>query len=234
MKKEQDALLAWWKSLDYLYKFMPKENTYCGCEYRIPIMYCTDTGEPIVLIKNKTGKIKFGVFHPEYLTLLVLLLLLSGCKIENANRENSIHPEILNKEKAVVIQPDSVGHVETNLSAQPNAIHVEPINVPISVPISGIINKDAFHVEPISISGKIDTGAVQIPISFVVPEGAIKINFSISEGAISIRGAEAGAVNTQIEVPVWSYIIMGILGAGWLVTKMRRHPEIKSVRDILF
>jgi len=166
------------------------------------------------------------------LRYLVFLLLLSGCKIEN--RENSIHPEILNKEKSIVVDisplPDSVGHIETNISVQPNAIHVEPINIPIS----GTINKDAFHVEPISISGKIDTGAVQIPVNFVVPEGAVKINFTISEGAISIRGAEAGAVITQIEVPVWSYVIMGILGIGWLITKLRRHPEVKSVRDIFF
>jgi len=175
------------------------------------------------------------------LVIIPFLLLLSGCKIssEIANKSDAVHLEVANKPDSVRVEPNSVGHVEPGaVVVEKQAVHVEKDAIHVEKGAFGHVEPGAFKVEPgaISVQGTmqqgaiqlpmtVQTGAVQMPLTTNVNEGAMKLNVSlnIAEGAIVVKGAEAGAIQTMIETPWWAYVIMGVLGIGWLITKFRKH-----------
>lgn len=182
---------------------------------------------------------------------IILLAFLTSCKIQTEVRENAIHPEIANKENAI-----QIANKEKAVNVEPNAIHFEEHAVGHiesgavkvdegAIKLQGTIESGAFQ-------GKIEAGAVQLPVN--VQEGAIKmpmtlnvdkeaikvdLQLKIEPGAIVISGVEKGGIQTQFMTPWWAWVIMGVLGLGWLITKFRRNTrsrEIteKSIWDVLF
>jgi hypothetical protein len=202
-----------------------------------------------------------------YLKIVIALAamsLLAGCKIrsEVANKENAIHTEVANKENAVGhVEPGAVVVEKDAVLVEKEAVHVEPDAIHVEKDAFGHVEPGAVKVEPgaVSIQGTMQTGAVQLPMTVQtgavqmplttnVNDGAVKFNLElkVAEGAIVIKGAEAGAIQTRIETPWWAYIIMTVMGIGWLVTKFRKqrisskslgqpHPSQEgSFWDVLF
>jgi len=203
---------------------------------------------------------------------IILLVLLSGCelmhtelredaiKVGTLEKENAIHTEVANKENAIHVEKEAV-HIEPGVISK-DAVHVEPGAVSVEKDAVHVekdaihVEKDSFgHIEPgavrvepgaVSFQGTVQEGAVQIPLN--VNEGAVKLTLNVAEGAIVIRGVEQGAIQTQIQTPWWAWIIMGILGLGWIITKIRgqvtknreldkaprRHGFWATVCDIFF
>ena len=192
---------------------------------------------------------------------IMLLITLTGCKIQTEIRENAIHTELANKEGAVQVKEGAVqfkdgavqvANKENAVHVERESIHVEKDAMHVEDGAIGHFEKDAVHVEPgaLSIQGTVQpgavhapmtvqTGAIQMPLTTNVADGAVKLNleFKIEPGAIVVRGVEQGAV--QIETPWWAYVIMAVLGIGWMITKFRRHTSRsrgveKSFWDIPF
>jgi len=180
--------------------------------------------------------------------ILFLLVLISGCSIQTRVAENadSIHPEIANKENAVQIaNKENAVHVEKEaVKVEKDAVHIEKDALHIEKDAVGHIEKGAFNVEKdaLNLTGTVQSGAVQLPVNVQsgavqmplttnVAEGSVKVNLSlnVAEGAIVVKGLEPGAVQTKIEAPWWSYIIMGLLGLGWLITKFRKHHKVYNI-----
>ena len=176
--------------------------------------------------------------------LACLLVNLAGCKIQTevANRENAV--QIANKENAVHVEKDAVGHVDQGaVTVEKDAVHVEKDALHLEKDAVGHVEPGAFKVEPgaFNVTGTIQQGAIQLPMTVQqgavqirgianVSEGAIKVNLvlNVAEGAIVIKGAEAGAIQTKFETPWWGWLIMSILGVGWLITKFRKQTRSRS------
>lgn len=180
-------------------------------------------------------------------TILILsLLVLAGCKLQTEVREDAIHTELANVDGAVRVAnvPDAVGHVE--LSIAPDSVHMEPNSIghvevakgAMTVEREAVMMSGVIHPGAIQLSTQ--PGTVQIPISTTVSEGAVKVSLAltVAEGAIVIKGLEPGAVQTTISTPWWAWLIMGLLGLGWVITKFRRHAATRgttrSMSDLLF
>jgi hypothetical protein len=196
--------------------------------------------------------------------LACLIVSLCGCKIttEVANKEDAIHFEkgaLGNVEPGAVevkVEKEAV-HIEKEaVHVEKEAVHVEKEAVHVEKDAIGHVEAGAFKVEQgaVSVTGTVQPGAFQFPmtvqegavqIPLTVSEGAVKVNLAlnVAEGAIVIKGAEAGAIQTKIETPWWAWLIMAALGVGWLITKFRRHKtrrreidskEEPSLMDIFF
>jgi hypothetical protein len=185
---------------------------------------------------------------------MILVVVLTGCEVQTANRENAIHPEIANKAEAVqVANKENAVHVERKaVHVEKDALHVEKDALHVEKDAVGHVEKGAVNVEKgaISLTGtvqsgavslpvNVQSGAVQMPLTANVADGAVKFNLSVNvaEGAIVVKGLEPGAIQTKFETPWWAWVIMGLLGVGWLVTKFRKHTrskEISSVWDVFF
>jgi hypothetical protein len=188
--------------------------------------------------------------------LIILVIVLTSCEIQTRVAENkdSIHPEIANKADAVqVANKENAVHVEKEaVHVEKDALHVEKDALHVEKDAVGHIEKGAVNVEQgaVSLQGTVQSGAVQLPVNVQtgaiqmpltanVADGAVKLNLElkIEPGAIVVRGVEQGAIQTQIETPWWAYVIMAVLGVGWLITKFRKHTrskEISSVWDVFF
>ena len=184
----------------------------------------------------------------------ILLVFLASCKIQTEIRENAIHPEVANKENAVQIaNKENAVHVEKDaVHVEKDALRIEKDALHVEKDAVGHIEKGAVNVEQgaVSLQGTVQsgavqlpmtvqTGAVQMPLTANVADGAVKFNLElkIEPGAIVVRGVEQGAIQTQIETPWWAYVIMAVLGVGWLITKFRkqtRSREISNFWDIFF
>ena len=184
----------------------------------------------------------------------ILLIFLTSCKIQTEIRENAIHPEIANKADSVQVANKEnavqIANKENAVHVEKDAFHIEKDAVRVEPGAVGHFEKDAVHVEPgaMSIQGTVQSGAVSLPMTvqtgavqmpFNIADGAVKFNLElkIEPGAIVVRGVEQGAIQTQIETPWWAYVIMAVLGVGWLITKFRkqtRSREISNFWDIFF
>jgi len=183
---------------------------------------------------------------------LLIICFLAGCKIQDgihteiANKEAAI--QVANKEKAINVEKDAV-HIEKDaVHVEKEAIHIEKDAMHVESDAVGHIEEGAVKIEQgaVNIQGTVQEGAVQLPMTVQsgavqmplttnVAEGAVKVNLElkIEPGAIVIKGVEPGGIQTQIETPWWAWIIMGLLGIGWLITKFRKNNLSKEItRDM--
>lgn len=180
--------------------------------------------------------------------IILLVLILPGCKLaEKANiDENAIHTEIANVPNAVHVEKDAM-HVEreavkidkvVEVNIPPKAVNVEPITVSPSTNIA----KDAVHVEAGALQAPITLSIAPKAINVEIPPKAVnvEITLKVEKEAVVIHGAEAGAIQTKIETPWWAWVVMGILGLLWVITKFRRHEHSRelgreqTLSDLLF
>ena len=150
------------------------------------------------------------------------LSLLSGCSIAEIKE---IDPHVSVAPKAMTIAESPT--VTTTVPIA-KALDFRPqVKMPkglVQIRTSPITFRPVWDVKP---------GAFAPTITVIVPKDAfhfeVKPQVDIAAGAIQVGTLEKGAVQMQ-GVPLWAYMIMGIIGLGgicmlWLVSRVRKHDR---------